>query len=50
MTTKTNADKMIEMLAEACRIALGTEWDNMTAQQQHDTIMGFIATAAQNTQ
>lgn len=40
------ADKMMEMLAEACKIALGKEWDTMTAQEQHDTIMSFIATAA----
>ena len=45
---KDNADKMIDMIAEACEIALGAEWYAMTAQQKHDTIMGFIATAAKN--
>lgn len=41
-------EKMLEMLTEACEIALGDEWDNMTDQEKHDTIMGFIATAAKN--
>lgn len=41
-----NTDKMIEMLKEAFKIALGSEWDRMTEQEHHDTIMGFIATAA----
>lgn len=41
-------EKMLEMLTEACKIALGDEWDNMTDKQKHDTIMGFIATAAHN--
>lgn len=44
----TNFDKMLEMLTEACKTALGTEWDNMTDKQRHDTIMSFIATAAAN--
>ena len=39
-------DKMLEMLAEACKAALGAEWDAMTDQEKHDTIMGFIAEAA----
>lgn len=43
-----NADKMIDMLAKACKIALGKEWDRMTDTQKHDTIMSFIATAAHN--
>ncbi len=41
-------EKMLEMLTEACKIALGDEWDNMTHQEKHDTIMNFIATAAHN--
>ncbi len=41
-------EKMLEMLTEACEIALGDEWGNMTDQEKHDTIMGFIATAAKN--
>lgn len=41
-------EKMLEMLTEACSIALGDEWDNMTDKQKHDTIMSFIATAAHN--
>lgn len=42
----TGFEKMLEMLTEACKIALGDEWDNMTDKQKHDTIMSFIATAA----
>lgn len=41
-------EKMIEMLTEACRTALGAEWDNMTDKEKHDTIMSFITTAARN--
>lgn len=44
----TNFDKMLEMLTEACKTALGAEWNNMTNGQKHDTIMSFIATAAAN--
>ena len=44
----TGFEKMLEMLTEACKIAYGTEWDNMTDKQKHDIIMGFIATAAHN--
>ncbi len=41
-------EKMIEMLTEACRMALGAEWDSMTDEEKHNTIMSFIATAARN--
>ena len=41
-------EKMLEMLTEACRTALGAEWDSMTDKEKHDTIMNFIATAAKN--
>lgn len=44
----TGFEKMLEMLTEACEIALGDEWKNMTDKQRHDTIMSFIATAAHN--
>lgn len=39
-------EKMLEMLDEACRIALGEEYERMTDSEKHDTIMSFIATAA----
>lgn len=42
-----NYEKMIEMIAEACKVALGEEWERMTDEEKHDTIMKFIATAAQ---
>ena len=41
-------DKMLAMLTEACETALGQEWNEMTDEQKHDTIMSFIATAAHN--
>lgn len=44
----TGFEKMLDMLTEACKIALGEEWDNMTDSEKHDTIMSFIATAAHN--
>ena len=37
----TSTDKMIDMIAEACEIALGKEWIEMNDQQKHDTIMEF---------
>lgn len=37
----TNTDKMIDMIAESCEIALGDEWHEMDDQQKHDTIMEF---------
>ena len=43
-------EKMLEMLTEACEIALGDEWHSMTDEQKHETIMNFIATAAHNAQ
>lgn len=42
-----NYEKMIEMIAEACKVALGEEWERMTDEEKHNTIMKFIATAAQ---
>ena len=42
---KENTEKMLDMLAEACEIALGDEWHSMTEQQKHDTIMYFAKTA-----
>ena len=41
-----NADKMIDMIAEACKTALGEEWNAMSDTQKYETIMSFIATAA----
>ena len=42
----TSTDKMIDLLAEACSIALGKEWTEADDQKKHDIIMGFIAEAA----
>lgn len=42
-----NYEKMIEMIAEACKIALGEEWENMSDAEKHDTIMQVIFTAAE---
>ena len=41
VNTMTNTDKMIDMIAESCEIALGDEWHEMDDQQKHDTIMEF---------
>lgn len=46
----TNFEKMLNMITEACEIALGAEWYNMSDEQKHDTVMSFISTAAQNAQ
>lgn len=46
----TNFEKMLNMITEACEMALGTEWDNMSNEQKHETVMQFISTAAQNAQ
>ena len=50
MMEMTNWEQMVDYIAKACKIALGEEWDNMSDNQKHDTIMGFIAKAAQNAQ
>ena len=42
-----NYEKMIEMIAEACKIAFKDEWTRMTDEEKHNTIMKVIATAAQ---
>ena len=44
----TKFEKMLEMITKACEIALGTEWQNMSDEQKHETVMQFIATAAHN--
>lgn len=46
----TNFEKMLNMITEACEIALGAEWYNMSDEQKHDTVMSFISTAVQNAQ
>lgn len=46
----TSFEKMLDMITEACEIALGEEWHNMNDKQKHDTVMSFIYTAAQKAQ
>lgn len=46
----TSFEKMLDMITEACEIALGEEWHNMSDKQKHDTVMSFITTAAKNAQ
>lgn len=46
----TSFEKMLNMITEACEIALGAEWYNMSDEQKHDTVMSFISTAAQSVQ